>query len=92
MQNASPAETRTSTAAIFITISSLVSHSLGPLFVGLLSDLLAAPETRNSPALTLTALLPFFVVTGLTYDLVARTTNRSIRNSAPVLIEKPKPV
>jgi hypothetical protein len=44
LQNASPAETRTSTAAIFITISSLVSHSLGPLFVGLLSDLLAAPE------------------------------------------------
>lgn len=92
LQNASPPETRASTSAIFITISSVIGNSLGPLSVGLLSDLLAAPETRNSLALALTALLPFFVVTGLTYYLVARATNRGIRNSAPALVEKPKPV
>jgi predicted MFS family arabinose efflux permease len=76
VQNAAPIHARSTAAAVLLLILNLIGLGGGPLFVGVLSDLLAPRYGVDSLKLGLLALVPVLILTMGVYLLAARAMDR----------------
>lgn len=77
VQNLAPPNQRSTSAAILLFVNNLVGMGLGPLYVGLVSDWLAAPfGAETGLEFALLSLAPFYPLSIISLILVARSLAR----------------
>ena len=79
VQNVAPVNARTTAAAVLLLVLNLIGLGGGPLFVGVISDLLKPSVGIDSLKYGLLALVPVLIATMGAYALAARASGREAK-------------